>query len=155
MATEKQRDANLANAKKSTGPRSQWGKARSRLNSQKHGLTAKTLIFVGEHADDFEQLRAAHMIRNARLNASSLSASPGFFGACVVYPSLRQQSLMPATGMSSPQALIGSQRKPKRSKRKRAKTRPTGRRRSSSAAPSLMTRPIVMRSGSSRDTRQP
>ena len=35
------------------------GKARSRLNSRKHGLTAKTLIIVGEHAEDFEELRSA------------------------------------------------------------------------------------------------
>ena len=57
MATNKQIEANRANATKSTGPRSQAGKARSRLNSRKHGLTAKTLIIVGECADDFERLR--------------------------------------------------------------------------------------------------
>jgi hypothetical protein len=61
MATDKQLEANRANAKRSTGPRSQGGKARSRLNSRKHGLTAKTLILVGENADDFEQLRAEFM----------------------------------------------------------------------------------------------
>ena len=61
MATNKQLEANKQNAKKSTGPRSQAGKARSRLNSRKHGLTAKTLIIDGECADDFEQLRAELM----------------------------------------------------------------------------------------------
>ena len=61
MATAKQKEANLANARKSTGPRSQGGKARSRLNSWKHGLTARMLITVGENAEDFEQLRAALM----------------------------------------------------------------------------------------------
>jgi len=61
MASNKQIEANRANARKSTGPRSQRGKARSRLNSRKYGLTAKTLIIVGESADDFEQLRAALM----------------------------------------------------------------------------------------------
>jgi hypothetical protein len=50
--------ANGANATKSTGPRSQAGKARSRLNSRKHGLTAKMLIIVGENADDFDQMNA-------------------------------------------------------------------------------------------------
>src|SRR5262249_51559466 len=50
--------ANRENAKKSTGPRTQRGKAYSRFNSRKHGLTAKTLITVGECADDFEALRA-------------------------------------------------------------------------------------------------
>jgi hypothetical protein len=58
MTTEKQIQANRENAKKSTGPRTQRGKAHSRFNSRKHGLTAKTLIIVGECADDFEALRA-------------------------------------------------------------------------------------------------
>ena len=58
MASEKQLEANLTNAQKSTGPRTNAGKARSRLNSRKHRLTAKTLIIVGENADDFDQLRA-------------------------------------------------------------------------------------------------
>ena len=61
MASNKQHEANRANAKNSTGPRTQTGKARSRLNSRKHGLAAKTLIIVGEHADDFDELRAALM----------------------------------------------------------------------------------------------
>jgi hypothetical protein len=61
MVSNKQLEANRANAKKSTGPRSQSGKARSRLNSRKHGLTAKMLIIVGENADEFDQLRAALM----------------------------------------------------------------------------------------------
>ena len=61
MASTKQLEANRANAEKSTGPRSQGGKARSCLNSRKHGLTAKTLIIIGECADDFDQLRAELM----------------------------------------------------------------------------------------------
>jgi hypothetical protein len=70
MATNKQLLANRQNAKKSTGPRSQAGKARSRLNSRKHGLTAKTLIIVGECADDFEQLRAELMDEHDPQSAS-------------------------------------------------------------------------------------
>jgi hypothetical protein len=58
MASEKQLQANRANARNSTGPKTLAGKARSRLNSRKHGLTAKMLIIVGENADDFDQLRA-------------------------------------------------------------------------------------------------
>ena len=58
MATEKQLRANRVNARKSTGPRTQAGKARSRLNSRKHGLTAKMLIIAGENAGDFDELRA-------------------------------------------------------------------------------------------------
>ena len=59
MTSSKQRQANRANARRSTGPRTKVGKARSRLNSRKHGLTAKTLIIVGENAEDFDELRLA------------------------------------------------------------------------------------------------
>ena len=61
MTSNKQLHANQANATKSTGPRSQAGRARSCLNSRKHGLTAKMLIIVGENADDFDQLRVELM----------------------------------------------------------------------------------------------
>ena len=59
MASNNQLEANKANAQKSTGPRTQQGKARSRLNSRKHGLTAKMLVIAGEQADDFDELRTA------------------------------------------------------------------------------------------------
>jgi hypothetical protein len=39
MATEKQIEANRRNAQKSTGPRSEEGKSKSRVNGYKHGLT--------------------------------------------------------------------------------------------------------------------
>ena len=61
MTSDKQLHANRANATKSPGPRSPAGRARSRLNSRKHGLTAKMLIIVGEDADDFDELRAELM----------------------------------------------------------------------------------------------
>ena len=56
MATEKQIAANRLNAQKSTGPRTREGRAASRLNSLKHGLTAETLILPGENASDLEAL---------------------------------------------------------------------------------------------------
>jgi hypothetical protein len=40
--------ANRRNARKSTGPRTTSGKARSRMNALKHGLDARTLILPGE-----------------------------------------------------------------------------------------------------------
>jgi hypothetical protein len=41
VANPRQRAANRANARKSTGPKTGWGKARSALNSTKHALTQK------------------------------------------------------------------------------------------------------------------
>ena len=45
--TKKQIDANHANAKKSTGPRTAEGKARVRLNAIKHGLRAEQVVVLG------------------------------------------------------------------------------------------------------------
>ena len=61
MASKKQLEANKANAKRSTGPKSQLGKARSRRNSWKHGLTAETLIIGGEEEARFKELRSELM----------------------------------------------------------------------------------------------
>jgi hypothetical protein len=58
VTTTKQLLANRANAKQSTGPRSQEGKTRSRANAWKHGLSAKEIIMVGEKSCDFDALRA-------------------------------------------------------------------------------------------------
>ena len=59
MATEKQIAANRENARKSTGPRTEQGKRRSRRNSIRHGLTAETVIKVLEDEADYESLAAA------------------------------------------------------------------------------------------------
>ncbi len=72
--------------------RSQAGKARSRLNSRKHGLTAKMLIIVGENADDFDQLRAELMAEHdpqSVLETNSWSGSLESFGVFAVCHSLR------------------------------------------------------------------
>ena len=58
MTSVKQLAANRANAKKSTGPRTEAGKSRSRLNSWKHGLTAKEITSVGESPRKFDAFRA-------------------------------------------------------------------------------------------------
>ena len=57
MSSSKQRlEANRANAKRSTGPKTRAGKERSRLNAYRHGLTAR-LLLDGEDAAEFERLR--------------------------------------------------------------------------------------------------
>lgn len=48
MASEKQLVANRTNADLSTGPRTDEGKARSRYNALKHGLTAERVVIPGE-----------------------------------------------------------------------------------------------------------
>ncbi len=53
MASEKQILANRTNAKSSTGPRTASGRARSRRNAFKHGLTARTVIDVLEDDQEF------------------------------------------------------------------------------------------------------
>ena len=58
MSTVKQITANRANAKRSTGPRTDAGKDRARLNSWKHGLTADEITTIGEDAAQFEAVRA-------------------------------------------------------------------------------------------------
>ena len=40
-------DANRRNCQKSTGPRTQVGKDRSKMNATKHGFRAETLDFTG------------------------------------------------------------------------------------------------------------
>src|SRR3974377_369274 len=50
MATPKQIEANRRNAQKSTGPKTEEGKDRVRLNGLKHGCTAETIVLPGEDA---------------------------------------------------------------------------------------------------------
>jgi hypothetical protein len=49
---------NRANAQKSTGPKTEQGKAASSQNSFKHGLYSKAVIVPGEDPAKFEALRA-------------------------------------------------------------------------------------------------
>ena len=58
MATQRQIDANRENAVKSTGPRTEAGKAASSANALSHGLTAaSTVVLPEEDTDAFERLR--------------------------------------------------------------------------------------------------
>ncbi|MBY0506003.1 MAG: hypothetical protein K2X03_18950 [Bryobacteraceae bacterium] len=55
--TEAQRAACQRNAQMSTGPRTEAGKSRARLNAVKHGLTAKLPVLPFENEQDFIELR--------------------------------------------------------------------------------------------------
>ena len=59
MTTAKQWVANQLNAKKSTGPKSYWGKQKVRSNALSHGLYAENLLIIGEKAKEFEDYKSA------------------------------------------------------------------------------------------------
>ena len=54
MATAAQIEANRLNAQKSTGPKTDEGKARVRRNAVKHGMTARTIMPVPPQEDPKE-----------------------------------------------------------------------------------------------------
>jgi len=85
MASEKQIAANRANAKKSTGPRTAVGRAKSSRNSYRHGLSlpmqpdshavdALAKAIAGESASEV-QLRAARAVAEAQLELKRIRAT--------------------------------------------------------------------------------
>ena len=57
MSTQAQIDANRRNAQKSTGPKTEEGKATVARNAIKHGLFCQHLILPGESEEELETLR--------------------------------------------------------------------------------------------------
>jgi len=55
MTSEKRIQANRRNAQRSTGPRTPEGKARSRCNGLKHGLTGAGIVLAGEDGPAVEE----------------------------------------------------------------------------------------------------
>src|ERR1700753_938527 len=56
MATQAQVKANRANSKKSTGPKTEEGKAQSCLNRLSHGFASSARFIEGEDPEQFVQL---------------------------------------------------------------------------------------------------
>src|SRR3954447_7479348 len=59
MTSQARIEANRKNASRSTGPRTEEGKAKVRLNALKHGFEAETVVLPHEDAAAFEHRRAA------------------------------------------------------------------------------------------------
>jgi hypothetical protein len=155
MPSNKQLEANRANAKNSTGPRSRAGKARSRLNSRKHGLTAKTLITVGECADDFDQLRAELIDEHepqSSLECELVERLAGILWRLRRVPFF-EAAILDARHSQVWNGLCEAERHDGEEQKDEEKL--TGKSRFISAKPLLMMRDIVMRLGSWRATRQP
>ena len=53
MATLKQIEANRLNALKSTGPKTEAGKASVKLNAMKHGLLSKQVLLPEDSESEF------------------------------------------------------------------------------------------------------
>src|SRR5258708_22002184 len=53
MVTDKQLEANKQNAQHSTGPRTEAGKERAKLNAWRHGLTGQSCIVPEEDRESF------------------------------------------------------------------------------------------------------
>src|SRR4051794_7775752 len=55
MCSDKKMEANRQNAQKSTGPRTEEGKAKSRRNALKHGLTSEGTVLPPEDTELFQE----------------------------------------------------------------------------------------------------
>ena len=59
MTSHRQFEANRQNAQKSTGPRTENGKRRSRFNALRHGLAAETVVEAFENPASYKKFQAA------------------------------------------------------------------------------------------------
>jgi hypothetical protein len=55
MASRAQLTANAANAQKSSGPKTERGKHRTRLNAYRHGLTGQICLLTADEHEAFEK----------------------------------------------------------------------------------------------------
>jgi len=73
MSSQKHIEANRRNAVKSTGPKTDAGKARSRMNALRHGLTAAQAVLPHEDEDDYEKLREGMLESYAPADTAELA----------------------------------------------------------------------------------
>ena len=59
VSSFRQIEANRGNALRSTGPKTEAGKRRSRRNAVRHGLTAETVVVALEDIEDYQAFEAA------------------------------------------------------------------------------------------------
>jgi hypothetical protein len=59
MTSFRQFEANRRNAQRSTGPKTEDGKRRSRRNAVRHGLCAETVIEIVEDVEDYKEFESA------------------------------------------------------------------------------------------------
>ena len=92
MTSLKQIEANRLNALKSTGPRTEEGKQRSRQNALRHGLTAETVITALENAADYRNVRgsiASDYQPRSATEREWLRGLPRCSGGCAARPASR------------------------------------------------------------------
>ena len=72
MATDRQIAANRRNAQKSTGPKTDEGKAASRLNAVRHGFASQNFLLKAEDHDEFAAYRADFIATHQPANATEM-----------------------------------------------------------------------------------
>src|SRR3984885_870163 len=77
MISEKQLEANRANAQKSTGPKTEAGKQRSCLNATRHGLTGQVVVLPHEDMEAYNKftMEIAATFEPANANEIQLAMS--------------------------------------------------------------------------------
>ena len=66
-------EINRANSLKSTGPRTEAGKSRSRMNALKHGMTAKAIVLPDEDPEAYKRHLDSFMNQFKPDNAAELA----------------------------------------------------------------------------------